>query len=311
MASDLTIALAQINPVVGDVEGNAQAIRETRARAAQDHADLVVLSELVLAGYPPEDLVLKPAFQQEVEAAAKTLAKETADGGPAVLLGAPWLHDGHLYNAALLLDGGKIEAVRCTTQAFPYCSTHPLDVGPPPRCVPLRRAGQNGLRERARLYVVELQVTPEQSRADRVGKQRFEQVLDEQRVDRCAATVGAILAVPILEHRARLTCFRAQLLRISCQQQQGFDHSGRNARHELALQARGTPELDRTRFGQDFEVAFDSLRTLSRTPEPFDATAAVAARNGVVRHDQPRPSRVRRRHLGRVLLRSPNRQRLE
>jgi NAD+ synthase len=68
--------------------------------------------ELYLAGYPPEDLVLKPAFQEACRAACETLARETADGGPAVLVGLPWVEDGALYNAAALLDGGRIEAVR-------------------------------------------------------------------------------------------------------------------------------------------------------------------------------------------------------
>jgi NAD+ synthase len=68
--------------------------------------------ELYLAGYPPEDLVLKPAFQEACRAACETLARETADGGPAVLVGLPWVEDGALHNAAALLDGGRIEAVR-------------------------------------------------------------------------------------------------------------------------------------------------------------------------------------------------------
>jgi NAD+ synthase len=68
--------------------------------------------ELYLAGYPPEDLVLKPAFQEACRAACETLARETADGGPAVLVGLPWVEDGALYNAAALLEGGRIEATR-------------------------------------------------------------------------------------------------------------------------------------------------------------------------------------------------------
>jgi NAD+ synthase len=112
MTDTLRISLAQFNPTVGDVAGNADLVRKARKQAAADQADLVMLSELFLCGYPPEDLVLKPAFQQACRAAAETLAAETADGGPAVLLGLPWVDDGKLYNAVALLDGGKVAATR-------------------------------------------------------------------------------------------------------------------------------------------------------------------------------------------------------
>ncbi len=84
-----------------------------RAReAARDGADIIAFSELFIAGYPPEDLVLKPAFQAACRAAVEALARETADGGPAVLIGTPWVEDGKLYNAYALLAGGRIEAIR-------------------------------------------------------------------------------------------------------------------------------------------------------------------------------------------------------
>src|SRR5258707_4173611 len=111
-ASELIITLAQLNPTVGDVEGNAAKARAARARAQADGADLVVLPELFITGYPPEDLVLKPAFQSACRAAIEALAIETADGGPAVLIGSPWVEDGKLYNACALLDGGHIAAIR-------------------------------------------------------------------------------------------------------------------------------------------------------------------------------------------------------
>src|SRR6266567_4154608 len=111
-ADRLAIALAQLNATVGDVAGNAEKVRRARATAAGQSADLVIFPELFSAGYPPEDLVLKPAFQAACRTAVEALARETADGGPAVLVGAPWVDDGKLYNAYLLLDGGKITAAR-------------------------------------------------------------------------------------------------------------------------------------------------------------------------------------------------------
>src|SRR6201996_5388309 len=110
--TEFVITLAQLNPTVGDGEGNAAKARAARERAKADGADLVVLSELFLAGYPPEDLVLKPAFQAACRAATEALARETADGGPAMLIGTPWVDDGKLYNACALLDEGRVAAIR-------------------------------------------------------------------------------------------------------------------------------------------------------------------------------------------------------
>src|SRR5664279_6372322 len=111
-ADQFAITLAQLNPTVGDVEGNAAKARSARAKARADGADLLVLPELFIAGYPPEDLVLKPAFQSACRAAIEELARDTADGGPAMLIGSPWVEDGKLYNACALLDGGRIAAIR-------------------------------------------------------------------------------------------------------------------------------------------------------------------------------------------------------
>ena len=108
----LRIALAQINPVVGDIVGNLEKARAARATAAAGRADVVMFSELFLSAYPPEDLVLKPAFQDACRAACEAIAADTADGGPAVLIGLPWLQDDKLYNGYALCDNGRIEAVR-------------------------------------------------------------------------------------------------------------------------------------------------------------------------------------------------------
>ncbi len=108
----LAIAIAQLNPIVGDISGNLQRARTARLAAARDGADIVAFSELFIAGYPPEDLVLKPAFQAACRAAVETLARETGDGGPAVLMGTPWLENEKLYNAYALLAAGRIAAVQ-------------------------------------------------------------------------------------------------------------------------------------------------------------------------------------------------------
>jgi NAD+ synthase len=107
-----TITLAQLNPTMGDVAGNAAKARDARAQAKAAGADLVVFPELFIAGYPPEDLVLKPAFQSACRVAIEELARETADGGPAMLIGSPWVDEGKLYNACALLDGGRVAAIR-------------------------------------------------------------------------------------------------------------------------------------------------------------------------------------------------------
>lgn len=110
-AAQIKIALAQLNPVVGDLAGNAKKAHDAHAKAKAMGADLVVFPELFLNGYPPEDLVLKPAFQNATLGCLEKLAHDCKDG-PAVLIGTIWRDDGHLYNAVALLDGGKVEAVR-------------------------------------------------------------------------------------------------------------------------------------------------------------------------------------------------------
>ncbi len=108
----LRIALAQLNPTLGDVAGNLAKARAAQAEAAAQGADLVMLPELFLAGYPPEDLVLKPAFQDACRQACETLAQDTGPGRPAILVGLPWLGEAGLHNAYALLDNGRVEALR-------------------------------------------------------------------------------------------------------------------------------------------------------------------------------------------------------
>ena len=111
-ADRLVLALAQVNCVVGDINANLEKARAARKKAAEFGADLVMFSELFLAGYPPEDLVLRPAFQDACREAVERLARDTGDGGPAVLIGLPWMQDGFCHNGYALLDGGRIAAVR-------------------------------------------------------------------------------------------------------------------------------------------------------------------------------------------------------
>src|ERR1041384_4939331 len=99
-ADRLAIALAQLNPTVGDVTGNTEKVRRARGVAAGQGADLVIYPELFIAGYPPEDLVLKPAFQAACRAAVEALARETTSG-PALLVGSPRVEDGKRRNTPL------------------------------------------------------------------------------------------------------------------------------------------------------------------------------------------------------------------
>lgn len=112
MTDRLRIALAQINPHLGALDANADRIRRARADAAAAGADLLVTPEFSVAGYPPEDLVLKPAFIEACEARIAALAAETADGGPGLVIGGPWRDAGRLHNALFVLDGGRIAGRR-------------------------------------------------------------------------------------------------------------------------------------------------------------------------------------------------------
>ncbi|MEK1867411.1 MAG: nitrilase-related carbon-nitrogen hydrolase, partial [Ensifer adhaerens] len=108
----LRIAVAQLNPTVGDIAGNLAKAREARADAARQGADLLLLTELFISGYPPEDLVLKPAFLKACLQAVEKLAAETADGGPGVIIGFPRLSKTGRHNAVAVLDDGKVIAIR-------------------------------------------------------------------------------------------------------------------------------------------------------------------------------------------------------
>jgi NAD+ synthase (glutamine-hydrolysing) len=104
----LRVALAQINPTVGDIDANAGKIAERIAEACEQGAALVVFPELALSGYPPEDLLLKTSFLDRAEAALGELAAHTR--GIVALVGFPE-RDDDVYNAAAVLADGEVAAV--------------------------------------------------------------------------------------------------------------------------------------------------------------------------------------------------------
>ncbi len=109
MGDQILLALAQMNPIVGDITGNAAKLMTAWRQAQLQQADLVVTSELFLTGYTPQDFLLKPRLWKLLREAVDAIARDTA-AGPAIILGTPWAVDDKLYNAALLLEGGKIVA---------------------------------------------------------------------------------------------------------------------------------------------------------------------------------------------------------
>lgn len=125
MTDRLKLALAQLNPIIGDFTGNVARAREAFDEARAGGADLVIYPELYVTGYPPEDLVLRRSFQAAAKRAVLAMAEWTVDG-PAILVGTPWRDEAHqsdepdgegaahegLYNAVALLVDGEIAALR-------------------------------------------------------------------------------------------------------------------------------------------------------------------------------------------------------
>ncbi len=141
MTDHLKIALAQANPTLGDISGNVSLARSFRIEAEALGADIVIFPELFLTGYPPEDLVMKGAFQRAVAAAMTELAEMTLDGGPAMLMTAPLVDGGKVYNAACLLEGGKVSAVRYKSKLANYGvfdEIRVFEAGPLPGPIPFK-----------------------------------------------------------------------------------------------------------------------------------------------------------------------------
>jgi NAD+ synthase len=157
MTDTLKIAIAQLNPVVGDIAGNAAKARAARAEATTMGADILVLTECFISAYPPDDMILKPAFLDACRAAIDELARETSSGGPAIIIGTPWMigkrqpgerdaqKDGfEVYNAVCVLQHGKIAAVRFKNDLPNYGvfdEKRVFDAGPMPGSVSI-----NGVR---------------------------------------------------------------------------------------------------------------------------------------------------------------------
>ena len=104
----LSIALAQLNPHLGNVHLNTEKLAIAHKKAITMGADIIVTPEMFLAGYPCDDLVYRDDFIAEIEVSLNELAKLTNDGKPAIIVGAPRKNDGNLFNSLFVLDDGKI-----------------------------------------------------------------------------------------------------------------------------------------------------------------------------------------------------------
>src|SRR3954449_460795 len=104
----MRLALVQINPVVGDLDGNRRLILERLEAARAQGADLAVFPELAVTGYPPEDLLLRPGFVRAAESSLAEIAR--AAHGIVAVVGCP-VFDRDLFNAAAVCAAGEIKSI--------------------------------------------------------------------------------------------------------------------------------------------------------------------------------------------------------
>ena len=111
LKNKMKIALAQLNPKVGDVKGNISKLISIRNDLSKD-VDIIVVPELYVTGYPIDDLVLRNDFLELVENEISDLAKLTNDGKAAIILGSPRKDEDKIRNSVFVLDQGKILSFR-------------------------------------------------------------------------------------------------------------------------------------------------------------------------------------------------------
>ncbi|MEG8099151.1 NAD+ synthase [Candidatus Liberibacter brunswickensis] len=112
MFKNFKIAIAQLNPIVGDIIGNITKAREVRKEVTNQGADLVLFTELFISGYPPEDLIFKKSFIKACDHALNTLKNDTRDNGAGVIIGFPRQDKDEIFNSVAILDRGNIIDVR-------------------------------------------------------------------------------------------------------------------------------------------------------------------------------------------------------
>ena len=112
MTKPVLIALAQLNAHLGNVDANVQRLTKARETAASQGADIIVTPEMFLSGYPCDDLVLRADFMADVAAGIDRLTSITADGGPAIVIGAPCVDEGRIFNSVFVLENGNKVARR-------------------------------------------------------------------------------------------------------------------------------------------------------------------------------------------------------
>ena len=112
MKNQIKISLAQLNPTVGDIEGNFKKIILARDNSKKLNAEIIIFPEMFLSGYPIDDLVLRDEFIFQIDKHIDLLKQLTIDNGPAIIIGAPRKNNFLLHNSVYVIDKGKILGIR-------------------------------------------------------------------------------------------------------------------------------------------------------------------------------------------------------